>query len=111
MQHIIEQWKGKKRTEFKKWFSVECKRTHYIPNDNEIEDWWLSQLPSLLTLLEEGVGLNSEDIKWVEENLKNHKVWRTEGQKARVQVFSTGVALHMSDKMMKVLSEVKQQFN
>jgi len=46
---------------------------------------------------EEELGITSENVKWIEDNLKHHKVWRTEGQKARVQIFSMGVMAHMLD--------------
>lgn len=51
MQHIIQEWKEKKRGEFLK--KVEKSDFSYDDWNKEISDWWLSQLPSLITLLEE----------------------------------------------------------
>lgn len=62
MQHI-KQWKEEKRVEFLKLCLIDIKNGGLLePYEGVYEekcfDWFLSQLPSLLTLVEEGVEPN-----------------------------------------------------
>lgn len=60
MHQTIHQWKEQKRAEFRKFSlfmaeAVEAGDASYKDIEKSIADFWLSQLPSLLTLLEEQI--------------------------------------------------------
>lgn len=52
MHQTITKWKEEKRTEVINWFMSKGKK----PMIEECADYFLSQLPSLITLLEEQIG-------------------------------------------------------
>lgn len=96
MQHIIQDWKEKKREEFFKWLVTSDRGE--TTSSKTISDWWLSQLPSLLTLLEEQVG---ED----EKGTNNHPV-ESSRQAEKVINFTVN---RERQRIRTLLAEAKQQ--